>query len=341
MDRGPAIDRRRLGLSAAGLLMCSCASREASTLQVDVAAFEPLLLPPGEEARLDTGADANRRVTVPVRINGQGPFDFVLDTGANRTVIAAELAAALGLPDGGPANVHGVVGVEPAPTAIIGLLEADTIAAKAVRAPALSRTRLGADGLLGVDMLRNRRVLMNFVDRQLTITGDRANSEPSPYDLRRSSTGVRRDLGRRIPVPARFRFGQLIIVGADVSGKSVTAFLDSGSQSTVGNNALRRLASETANGGPRPIRLMAPIFSATGQVAEGELGPMPLLRIGGLSITGLTTVFADLHVFEIWDLTKRPSLMIGMDILGRFNAIELNYARREVAFYLPPSGRLG
>jgi hypothetical protein len=50
-------------------------------------------------------------------------------------------------------------------------------------------------------------------------------------------------------------------------------------------------------------------------------------------------VFADLHVFDIWDLAKRPSLMLGMDVLGRFNAIELNYARREIAFYLPHGGK--
>ena len=65
------------------------------------------------------------------------------------------------------------------------------------------------------------------------------------------------------------------------------------------------------------------------------------LGIGGLSFTGLTTVFSDLHVFEIWGLMQRPSLLLGMDILGRFNAIELNYARRQVVFYLPPKGRLG
>lgn len=338
LDRGPAIDRRRLGLSAAGLLLTGCVSRETSDLQVNLAAIEP---PPeqGEEARLHTGADTSQRMTAPVRINGQGPFNFVLDTGANRTVIAAELAAALGLPDGGLANVHGVAGVEPAPTAIIGVLQADTIAVRGLRAPALSRVRLGADGLLGVDVLRNRRVLLNFVDRQLTITADRSLAEPTTYDLRQASTGIRKDLGRRIAVPARYRFGQLIIIGADVSGRSVTAFVDSGAQSTVGNGALRGVALQGARTDPEAARLLVPVLSATGQTAQGELGSMPLLRIGGLRITGLTTVFADLHVFEIWGLTKRPSLMIGMDVLSRFNAVELQYAKREVAFYLPPGGR--
>ena len=44
-------------------------------------------------------------VGVPVHINGQGPFDFVLDTGAGNTCITPELAAKTGLD---PKPVHGI-----------------------------------------------------------------------------------------------------------------------------------------------------------------------------------------------------------------------------------------
>ena len=47
----------------------------------------------------------------------------------------------------------------------------------------------------------------------------------------------------RVVVPARYRFGQLTIVDAEVGdGLAVTAFLDSGAQSTVGNLALKEAA---------------------------------------------------------------------------------------------------
>ncbi|MEK6638843.1 MAG: retropepsin-like aspartic protease [Pseudomonadota bacterium] len=45
-----------------------------------------------------TAEDDALRMTVPVMINGQGPFRFVIDTGADRTVISSELAERLGLP---------------------------------------------------------------------------------------------------------------------------------------------------------------------------------------------------------------------------------------------------
>jgi predicted aspartyl protease len=44
-------------------------------------------------------------VGVPVHINGKGPFDFVLDTGAGNTCITPELASQIGLE---PKQVHGI-----------------------------------------------------------------------------------------------------------------------------------------------------------------------------------------------------------------------------------------
>lgn len=337
------IDRRQLSLGAGGLLLAGCAGPLARP-QVEVVAGSPpadAAQPPGD-AQLQTGADSTARITAPVMINGQGPFDFVVDTGANRTVISAALAERLDLPQGPPANIHGVAGVEPAPTVLINRLDADLITARNLRAPALAQDRLGAAGLLGVDVLHDRRVLINFVERKLTISTDRPlTMEASAFDLKAAQTGSHADLGPRVVVPARYRFGQLIIIGADVSGRKVVAFVDSGAQSTVGNNALRRIVAQTSPTAPAAARFLVPVLSATGQTAQGEMAVMPLLRIGGLDITGLNTVFADLHVFEIWDLMSKPSLLLGMDILSRFSAIELNYARREVAFYLPGKSRAG
>jgi predicted aspartyl protease len=335
MERGWRVDRRAVTLSAMGAMLAGCAALRPASIQVIASA-------PAEEpdAHLDTGVDQSQRVTAPVRINGQGPFDFVVDTGANRSVIAAELALQLNLPDGGAAMVHGVAGVEPAPTSIVKLFQADAVTARDLRMPVLSRERLGADGLLGVDVLHNRRVLIDFRAHRLTIAINRGGDfEPSTFDVRSAAAGRGADLGRRVAVPARYRFGQLIIIGADVVGRSVTAFVDSGSQSTVGNNALRRLALSSRATDPKAARMTTPIFSATGQTAEGEVGQMPLLRVGGLDIIGLTTVFADLHVFDIWGLQSRPTLMLGMDVLSRFNALELNYGTREVVFYLAPKTR--
>lgn len=330
-----SFSRRSVGVGLAGLALAGCAPPRVAPVLVNFAGLPAPVVSGDAGADLATAADLAGRITAPVMINGQGPFDFVVDSGANRTVITSDLAGRLGLPDAGPANVHGVAGVEPAGTAIIDLLEVDAVASRSIRAPTISRSRLGADGLLGVDVLRGRRVTIDFLRGQFRISPSRGSAPAASMRVSASRLGVDDEGGgRRIVVPARYRFGQLIIIGADVAGRPVTAFMDSGSQTTVGNHALRRLVLG-ARPDPKVARYLVPVLSATGQVAQGELGVLPLLRIGGLDIAGLTTVFADLHVFDIWDLKAKPSLLIGIDAMRQFEAITLDYGRRQVIFTLP------
>lgn len=309
------LDRRAMGLGLASL------------------ALGPPPAPAAGEggADLRTDTDSAGRILVPVRLNGQGPFDFVVDTGANRTVVASEIAAALGLPDAGPAQIHGVAGVEAARKVAVGLLQVDGVAVRDLAAPVLSRARMGADGLLGVDVLKGRLVTMDFRRNALRIEPARGRGPVSALDIREGAARRSEFGGPGVAVPARYRFGQLIIITADASGRRVTAFMDSGSDNTVGNLALRRRVA--GEGDPTAPRYVAPVFSATGQTAQAEVAILPALRLGGLSILELTTAFADLHVFDIWDLAAEPSLLIGVDVMSLFNAVQLDYGGRQVIFY--------
>lgn len=62
-----------------------------------------------------TRTDSIGRVVAPVTVNGQGPFRFIVDTGANRSVLSQALAQRLGLSANGVGDVHSVHGVTPAP----------------------------------------------------------------------------------------------------------------------------------------------------------------------------------------------------------------------------------
>ncbi len=291
--------------------------------------------PEGGEAALQTGFDAVQRMTVPVTIQDGGPFTFVVDTGANHSVIAADAAQALGLPSAGRAAVHGIAGVDPAETVQVRRLQVGGFAARRVRMPVLPRHHLGADGLLGVDVLAGRHMIMDFEANQFSIA---ASSETFRREARTGGSGR---LSREtfdpsvVVVPARYRFGQLTIIDAEVGAAiPITAFLDSGAQSTVGNLALRRAVY--AREPSLALRAMqVQLVSATGQMVSGELAPLPGLRLGGLRIGNLSCVFADLHTFAIWDLIETPAILIGMDVMRHFRAIELDYARREVVFRTP------
>src|SRR5262249_28820323 len=103
-------------------------------------------------------------VVVPVMINGQGPYRFLLDTGATTTVLSRAIADKLKIPQKGRgtlATARGNVDVTiRALTALkVGTAQLDNIEI-AVGNFDLMRT-LGVDGILGSDYLR-RFVL--FID---------------------------------------------------------------------------------------------------------------------------------------------------------------------------------
>src|SRR4030095_13036457 len=65
------------------------------------------------------------RVMTAVKVNGKGPYRFVIDTGASRSTLAPHLAKALGLtvPNGRRVVLNGVTGAAEVPTVIVDTIE--------------------------------------------------------------------------------------------------------------------------------------------------------------------------------------------------------------------------
>ncbi|WP_091741955.1 aspartyl protease family protein [Phenylobacterium immobile] len=330
------IDRRTLALTLTGASLAACAAPQPFLINLADLARPPEALP--GEATIATGLDDVGRITAKVMVQGRGPFDFVVDTGANRTVISTELALELGLSDGGLARVHGIAGAEQVGTVQRVDLQIDSMAARIEQAPLLPTARLGAAGLLGVDAMAGRRVILDFRRREMRMAPSGPGADLSAMGMRQRNTGALSTAAMRstgVVAQGRYRFGQLVIVGADASGKKIMAFLDSGSQSTVGNMAL----FDRVNGAGQDLRgppIETALISATGQRATGRFAVLPRLRLGGLNIAGLGAVFAPLHIFDLWDLAKQPSILIGVDVMSQFDAIELDYGRRRIVFYPDP-----
>jgi len=259
--------------------------------------------------------DLYRRMSVPVRVNGQGPFPFVVDTGANRTVISRELATQLGLPVGSPASVNGVAGIQMALTTSARL---DVGARHHLDAPLLifPQDDIGGPGLLGLDDLDGQAVTLDFRLQTLRVEPGRQLA----MDARAITLGARR------------RSGQLTFVDAALDGQRLTAFMDTGADSTIGNLALR---AKAANREPDRLSFHTSIMSATGQTIEGEIADLPRLRIGRLTLSTWPVTFADLHTFRMWNMIDKPALLLGVDVLSRFDYVCLDFARNQVRFRLP------
>lgn len=321
------------GLAAAPLAAC-VTSAERSLVQVNLTSGVLPPPPPGaapqdgdSDGAVRTGFDAVRRMIVETMVDGQGPYRFVVDTGANRSVLSREVAEAMGLPQTGNTIVHGIAGALPSATVTVKSLVISGLLSRRVRMPILPSRYLGADGLLGVDVMAHRRATLDFRNQRFLLS-----TGADPVTVARGRDAQPDPIGpNAIVVPARQRFGQLTIVDAEIGGVKLTAFLDSGAENTVGNTALRRALGRLP--GVLGERLQqVELVSATGQLVAGELSTVPPLRLGGVRLGNLTCVFADLHTFDIWDLDKGPALLIGVDVMRHFDSIELNFSKRHVIF---------
>jgi hypothetical protein len=272
----------------------------------------PAYMPP---ASIKTVSDMYKRMTGPVRVAGGGPYPFIADTGANQSVIAAELAQQLGLPIGEVQALNGVAGVQMTPTTTAKV----QIGARPEREATLSVLpggAIGGPGLLGLDLLDGGRVTLDFGRQELTIDGAPGMS----------------GAGDEVELKAHRRDGQLTLVDADLAGIHLTAFIDSGAQDTIGNMALRELAITRY---PLISWQPIPIISVTGQTIDAVFADLPGLRIGGLSVPTWPVAFADLHTFKLWNLVDRPAILIGVDVLSRFESVCLDFSRDEVRLRLP------
>ena len=113
---------------------------------------------PGDLDVFKTGTEEYDRLTVPVTVEGQGPYRFMIDTGAQATVLSRELADRLGVADRKSATLVGISSsapIEVAPVMELGLgkrlFYIETV-------PLVAQDNIGsADGILGLCSTSGRR----------------------------------------------------------------------------------------------------------------------------------------------------------------------------------------
>jgi predicted aspartyl protease len=240
-----------------------------------------------------------------------------MDTGANVSCVSYDLAERLALTAAAPARVHTVVGVQERPGVLIDHLKVGERSRRSVHAASLALDR-GLDGVLGIDWLDGQRLEMGFKAKSLAIT--------------KSKEDVAKD-GVVAVVPARRRYGQLTIVDADLGGKRINAMIDSGSQLTICNAALREMvAAANRRTGASETYARVGMETLLGEAFTGELIYLPFLRLGGLQLGNAPVVYADMHVFEMWGLKTKPAVILGMDLLTQFDTVALDFGRSQVRF---------
>ncbi len=290
----------------------------ASPVEVAAQTIEPLFVQPILLDRTD-------RMTLPIHIGGQGPFGFVVDTGAERTVVSNEIAGRLRLVTAGRARVVGIAETVNANMFHLRNLRLRDVLLGDLVVPAFSQSNIGGPGLIGIDSLENHRLLIDFVAGRMDI---RASTR-----ARRPARDPEIDDGDAIVVVARRLAGRMILSNAELNGRRIDVIVDTGAQSSIGNRALQRLVRrEGMRGGTGGT---GEITGVTGATLAVQVGQIQRLKVGGVDFTDLPVAYADSPAFAALGLDRRPALLLGMDALRLFDRVSIDFANRRVIFDLP------
>jgi predicted aspartyl protease len=307
----PGLSARRFAFAALLWLLPSAGSAQVDAPsspgveEVVVTAPEPRFVAP-------TTRDRIGRIWTPVLINGKGPYRLVLDTGASRSAVIQRVVDELGLPvEPDAVRLRGVTGTAMASAVRVASMEFGELRVEDTRLPIVADAFGGAEGVLGGEGLKDKRILIEFRKDRITITRSRRTEAPPGYSV----------------VP--FKYGQHRGMRVEVMVGSIktVAMIDTGAQITVGNLALREALVRRR--GETDVYDEA-IIGVTEDVQQATRVRIPNIVAGQLLLKNAAIMFSDLYIFDHWQLNSKPALLIGMDVLGVLDTLVIDYRRGEL-----------
>ncbi|TGY87182.1 hypothetical protein E5163_15780 [Marinicauda algicola] len=232
---------------------------------------------------------------VEVSIRGEGPWPFIVDTGASHTAIVQPLAEHFGFVSRFERtdDVQALTNRFRAERFLLEevrfgrsrLAELDTVVV-----PIAPDAELSAYGLLGADAFGEGRIAIDFARSRLEL-----DAEPTSHDDARidPQTG-------------------LVFATARLSGVrgTVNVLVDSGSPRTMVN---RELARRLNRGG---VVISMNVGGVTGSLIETEAVRLERVRLGGLCVARVAALEAELDIFTALGWQDEPAMVAGLDVIG-------------------------
>lgn len=335
----PILDSRLIALAASVLALTAIAAprvlaateppqigkpRPAPPTQPDVpplppAQFDSTLAVGGSDLK---AREVSTRLNVDVRVNGRGPYRFVVDSGADTSVVGLRIAHDLELPMTTPAILNATTSRNVVDRVRVAGLTIGTSTIPDLELPALRESDVGGDGLIGIDALTEQRLMMDFEAHQVRVEDARKPVKAVPGE---------------IVVTARRIRGQLILTEVHAGNVALNAVIDTGSEVTIGNLALRDKL--LGRHGTRFWTVQA--TGVTGVSIPLQMAIISHLQLGPVTLQDVPIAFADVPPFKLFGLADEPSLLLGTDLLETFRRVSLDFRARKVRFQLRHCGTDG
>ena len=114
------------------------------------------------------------------------------------------------------------------------------------------------------------------------------------------------------------------------ANQNLDAVIDTGSEATVGNLALRDKLLRKNRATVRTLDMIG----VTGETIKVQLAIIDELQLGPILMRDVPIAFADLPPFKLFGLADQPALLLGTDILENFRRVSLDFRARKVRFQL-------
>ena len=255
------------------------------------------------------------RLSVAVEVNGRGPYSFVVDSGADTSAVGLRIAHDLELPLATPAIVNGMTSRDIVDRVRVSQLTLGESTIRNLELPALREIDLGGDGLVGIDALVQQRLMMDFEKKLIKVEDASVPLKIEPGD---------------IVITAKRKRGQLILTEVRAQRFRLDAVIDTGSEITIGNSALRE---KLINKGYNRFWQVDAI-GVTGVTVKMQIARIDELQLGPVILRDVPIAFADVPPFKAFGLADGPALLLGTDILETFRRVSLDFRARRVRFQL-------
>jgi hypothetical protein len=237
---------------------------------------------PGNVASLPFHVVNRQQIVVPVSINHEGPYTFLVDTGNQMTMLDTSLAKELHLSTSGSVQVNGTGYVDTATFAEVERIEAGSSSLAGQRVVVYNLHNLGVQGVLGVDFLGHFDMLIDYAHKVLCLdeSGQMKGSvKGQQVPLVQGDSGADRSgVGHSMIVSVRVKDGMRPVRMKLDSGAVTGCLYDPSGYMDMGVGSDKRVIGSGTNGNLRSFSTMKP---QTVKVGSVEVEQVAFLSVAG------------------------------------------------------------
>jgi predicted aspartyl protease len=266
------------------------------------------LSPRSAKVKFRLTGGAQPLILLPVEVNGSGPFEFILDTGAGTSLLSSDLAKQLemkivGSKEGQSAGGKVAVSLAKTDSLAVGEAKLQDVDVGIVDLAHIGKT-IGAkvDGDLGYNFLKQFRLTIDYCNCEVRLD--------DPKLVENFGRSAKTEVPMRLASPAK----PLILVDVRANGRGPFQFaIDTGTSTTAITPELAKQLGIKSS----PID---PVTTGGAQV-DVTAGTLQSFQIGGATIDNMAVVVADFFAMLSSAIGAKLDGIVGYNFLRNYKVV--------------------